>query len=329
VSTVRWVLVLLTILDLLVLGRHRLIGVGPLRPLTEQSPVLARLAQAPRGTRVGNGRLRNLPMLVGMAPISAYRTLDVPAVAPLTSMAHGPLADPSFQPDVLEALRATGTGLRVFDPLENRVEQLRGRTFAPRETIEDPALASWQLGASWLADQGSWARKFTIWCSPERPARAWLLRESDVLDPRLLDEWSGDPRVILAVLRRAQPLAAESSRPEEWTISMTVDEPAWVIVSQLADPQWRARWVGPNDPRTGEQDILPTFRRIGETGGWQRVKVPAPGNWTLRLEYDARDVADGLAYSTVAWMAWMTAAVVTGFRAARGRFVPRPGEAEV
>ena len=29
-------------------------------------------------------RLRNLPMLVGLAPVSAYRTLDLPAVEKLT-----------------------------------------------------------------------------------------------------------------------------------------------------------------------------------------------------------------------------------------------------
>jgi len=325
-GTVRWALVLITFLDLLVLGRHRLIGVGPLRPLIEQSPVLARLAQEPRGTRIANGRLlnlRNLPMLLGMAPISAYRTLDLPAVPSLTALAQEVLGDPRYEPDVLGALRATGTGLRLIDPFENRLKQVQRRTVVPRETIEDPALASWLLDASWLAEQGRWARKFTIWRSQERPARAWLLRESEVLKPGVLDEWSGDPREILAILRGAQPLETESSRPEQWTISVRCDEPGWVIVSQLADPQWRARWVDRDGPSVSEREILPTFRRSGEAGGWQRVAVPAAGRWTLRLEYDDGDVALGLAVSTVAWLSWMLAAVFTGFRAARARFVPR------
>ena len=84
----------------LVLGRHRLLDVGPLRPLAEQSPVLARLAQEPRGTRIANGRPlspRNLPMLVGLAPISAYRTLDLPAVPSLTALAQELLGDPRYR----------------------------------------------------------------------------------------------------------------------------------------------------------------------------------------------------------------------------------------
>jgi hypothetical protein len=145
------------------------------------------------------------------------------------------------------------------------------------------------------------------------------VQETDLLEPGVLDLWSGDPREILAVLRPARQLATESSRPEEWTISMNVTEPSWVIVSQLADPQWRARWERPLHPTAGEQELLPAFRKAGESGGWQRVKVPAPGHWTLRLEYDARDVAEGLAISTIAWMSWITATIVTGFRAARGK----------
>ena len=76
-------LVLLSFLDLMLLGRHKLTEVGPLRPLVEQSPVLARLASLPRTTRSVDG-FRNLSMLAGVAPISAYRTLDLPALEPLT-----------------------------------------------------------------------------------------------------------------------------------------------------------------------------------------------------------------------------------------------------
>jgi len=198
----------------------------------------------------------------------------------------------------------------------------------PREAIEDPALASWLFDASWVAEQGAWARTFTVWRSDPPAARAWLVRESEGLEANVLDEWSGDPREILAVLRGAQPLATESARPEEWTISVSAGEPAWVIVPQLADPQWKARWIELDGQGDGHAEILPTFRKNGEPGGWQRVQVPAPGRWTLRLEYEARDVALGLAISTVAWMSWMLAAVVTGFRAARARFVRRRDETE-
>ena len=103
-------------------------------------------------------------MLVGLAPISAYRTLDLPAVPELTSLTQGPMSAPAIEPLVTAALRATGTGVRVFDPIENRREQVLGREDAAlRETIEDPALASWLFGASWVADHGPWARTFSIW----------------------------------------------------------------------------------------------------------------------------------------------------------------------
>ena len=112
----RWLLVVVTFLDLWVLGRHRLLDVGPLKPLVEQSPVLATLAREPRGTRIAADRFKNMPMLVGQAPISAYRTLDLPAVPELTSLAHGPMSAPAIEPLVRGALRATGTGVRVLDP---------------------------------------------------------------------------------------------------------------------------------------------------------------------------------------------------------------------
>ena len=54
-------LVGLTIVDLLLLGQHRMVSLGPARPLVEQSPVLAALAREPRGTRIVDGS-RNLPM---------------------------------------------------------------------------------------------------------------------------------------------------------------------------------------------------------------------------------------------------------------------------
>ena len=75
-----------------------------------------------------------------------------------------------------------------------------------------------------------------------------------------------------------------------------------MIVSQLADPQWTARWIGLDGQGEFDGEILPAFRKGSRPGGWQRVAVPAPGRWTLRLEYDARDVAEGAAISTIAWL---------------------------
>jgi hypothetical protein len=322
---VRAALLLITLLDLWVLGRHRLIDVGPLRPLVSQSRLLARLAREPRGTRVADPAMRNLPMLAGLAPVSAYRTLTLPAVEGLTFMAvQEPMSGPEFEPRVRAALRAAGAKLRVFAPIENRVNHVVRRAEHTHETIDDPALAGWLYGARWTADLGPWVRRFSLWRAPEPPVRAWLVPLTEVADPAILDEWSGDPMEILALLERAEPLAATSPRPEEWEIWVDAGPPAWVIVSQLADPQWKARWIGLEGQGRRDDPILPAFRKRGEPGGWQRVEVPGRGRWTLRLEYEPRDVAEGIAISTLAWLAWLAGALQALIRSGTRRIPTEP-----
>ena len=218
--------------------------------------------------------------------------------------------------------------MRVFDPIENRIDLVLKRLGERRETIEDPALARWLFGASWVADQGPWARSFKIWSSEIHPVRAWLVFVDALPDPAMLEEVPGDPRDILAILNDAQPLVAETPRPEEWAISLWSDDPAWVIVSQLADPQWTARWIGLDGQGEFDGEILPAFRRVSKQGGWQRIAVPASGRWTLRLEYDARDVAEGAAISIVAWLSWMLAALSAAFQPLRGRSNPDRNQTE-
>jgi hypothetical protein len=309
-------LIVLTFLDLCVLGQHRLLDVGPIRPLVEQSPVLARLAEQPRGSRIADLRLRNLPMLIGLAPISAYRTLDLPAVSSLTALAQQPLSGPVFGPLVRRALRATGTRIRVFDPVENRTGQLLLRPEESREVVEDRALAGWLFEQKWAAEQTNWARTFRVLECGEGRSRAWLVPMSTLIDSHVLDSYSGDPREILPVFDEAEALAWESPRPEEVTIRVAATEPGWVIVSQLADPQWKAHWIFEGGTDYGEAEILPTFHKRDEPGGWQRVEIPGSGRWVLRLTYDARDVSMGLGISLLAWMCWLTLAVYYGFRSA-------------
>jgi hypothetical protein len=327
-GTTRWLLVAVTFLDLWILGRHRLLDVAPLKPLVEQSPVLATIAREPHGTRIAGDRLKNMPMLVGQAPISAYRTLDLPAVPELTSLAHGPLSAPTVGPLVRSALRATGVGVRVLDPIENRKERLLGHAAESRELIDDPALASWLFGASWVADLGPWARTFVIWRAPVPPVRAWLVPVKSLRAATTLDHWSGDVRELLGILDAAEPLVVHSARPEEWTISVQVKEDAWVILSQLADPQWQARWVGEEGQPMIHGNVLPAFRKESQPGGWQCLAVPPSGHWTLRLEYDARDVAEGAAISLVAWLSWVLAAFSTVFLARRGRAMAEQAQIE-
>ena len=66
-----------------------------------------------------------------------------------------------------------------------------------------------------------------------------------------------------------------------------------MIVSQLHDPQWKARWIGMEGQGAYDPPILPAFRKGGEPGGWQRVKILEPGAGCCDLEYESRDEHGG------------------------------------
>ncbi len=52
----------------------------------------------------------------------------------------------------------------------------------------------------------------------------------------MLDEWSDDLDHLLTLFDRAEPLKAESPRPEEWTIQVWTKDPGWVIVVAALRP---------------------------------------------------------------------------------------------
>jgi hypothetical protein len=312
-------LVLLTMVDLWALGRHRPVSLGPLAPLTEQSPILAELARHPRGTRVADA-FRNLSMLVNLEPISSYRTLDLPSLEPLTAMARGPLSSERAGQQVRRAMRATGVGIRVLDPIEVALDHGSARSgpgVEKRTTIDDPALAQWLFGEDWLREQGPWGSKFRIIRPEEESSVAWFLPDGAVADPGIQDSWDGALEPLLRLFDGATPLTVH--RLESSQVVVTVDAPGegYVLITQLADPQWRGSWTGAGQAGSLEAEILPTFRRRPGDGGWQRVRVPGPGHWTLRLEYDASDVRQGLAISAAAWLAWTALVVVLEIRSRR------------
>ncbi len=302
--TSQGLLVGLAVVDLLVLSRHRLIDTGPLKSLVSQSPVLARLAREERGTRVAD-HLGNLAMRSGVGPISAYRTLNLPALEPLTAMARS-LADGRPEPaGARAAWRATGTGFRIYDPVESRIMQLFKHEPGLLETIDDEALAGWLFGKSWVAEQGAWARRFGLERAPDRPIRAWFVPESASADVGILGSWSGDPRVVVALLNESIPLVDYSPVPGSRAILVESFEPGWVVVSQLADPQWKARWLDDLDQELRPAVIKPAFRRDDGVGGWQRIEVTGAGRATVVLEYEPDDVRMGLSISAVAWSCWV------------------------
>lgn len=294
-------LVVLTLLDLWALGRHRAIDLAPIQPLETQSTVLARLGREARGTRTANPA-QNLAMVAGVAPLRAYRTLDSPALPALTNLASAPMPVPQRLP----AFRASGTKLRVFDALDARANPREGV-----DNLQDPALASWLFGADLVSTQGPWLSRFSVWDAVPDATRAWRLPLTPERQTAMLDVAADDVTTILSVFERAKPLDWRSPRPGRLEVDIDSEGDELVVISQLADPQWRARWVGKASEQPGT--IHAVFRAKGQ-GGWQAVRVPEPGRWTLCLDYDARDVRQGLVVSGVSWFLMLGAVVFAGRR---------------
>ena len=214
---------------------------------------------------------------------------------------EAPLATERFRAGVRKAMRAAGVGVRVLDPVEIAIERWLARSKGSKdepETIDDPILAGWIFGPDWRSEQGAWSSRFRIIHPESDPHRAWFLPLTAVSRPAMLEIWAGDLEPLLELFDQASPLREESRGTQLMDVSVDADAPGWVIITQLADPQWRARWLDRDGQGEFPAEILPTFRRNGSEGGWQRVRVPGPGRWTLHLEYVASDVAQGLAISS-------------------------------
>ncbi|HWE38535.1 MAG TPA: hypothetical protein VG406_18335 [Isosphaeraceae bacterium] len=281
-------LIVATALDLGLLGRHRLIDSGPIAPLAEQSVVLGRLANAPRGTRVV-APIGNLPMVAGAAPIEYFRTLDLPVLRELTKRAEQPPVEPRLAYGVPQALRAAGADVQIARTTGREYHKVRGV-----EVVDDPALAGWMWGSAWVATRPDLAR-FVLWRPGLPTSRAWLLPPGDL--PRTESE-----TVAVERIRRSSPLPCTTIDPENLEVTVVADRPCWVLVTQLDDGDWRAEWRG--EGRSSPAPIETVF------GGWQAVRLPEPGHWTLRLSYRGRAVWQGLAVSALAWACWVVFGVV-------------------
>jgi hypothetical protein len=297
----------LALADALIQARHRPIDLGPARPLVEQSTVLARLAREPRGLRTLDPA-QNLFLVAGSSPVAAYRTLDLPQPIGLLQLARGPIAEPR----VAEALRASGVGIRVLDPWETRAfsRKALGGWAADVETIRDPALAGWLLGADFASGAG--LQDFALLRARVEPARAWLLPSGGLIET----DGMVDALALIEKLRSATPLDCRSEAPEraEVEVGAAGPGPSMVVLSKTFDPEWRAWWSSPSVSRR-------PARVVKMLGGWQGVEVPEPGRWTLHLEYSGRAVRVGLAVSSIAWSVWL----VVYLRLGAGRASPVAG----
>jgi hypothetical protein len=260
-------------------SRRHPFDLGPIRPLIEQSPVLARVAEMPRGTRwAGPGR--NLPMAVAAAPVSAYRTLDLPvlpALTDLTGAAIGP-------PEVAESLRVTGVGVRIGQ----QGELTTPPGWDPVALVDDPTLLGWLTGADWVRALGDRApMKFDLRRPPGEPARAWFVSTRMADLARVAD----DPPAVIKTLASARPIGVYASRPEDQTVVFEAGQPGVVVISQLWFPRWSATLAGPSDERPA------TIARVFD--GCQPSRSPPPargpsGSLTTRR-------ATGLPWASRGW----------------------------
>jgi hypothetical protein len=271
-------------------SRQRPFDLGPIRPLVQQSGVLAKLAELPRGTR-SIDPAGNLSMVVGVAPVAAYRTLDLPVLPgliPLAARARG-------MTEATEARRALGVGVCVYQVGElgrGAEGPTRQQGWYQQVNVLDPTLLGWLTGMDWARSLGETAATYSIWRPESEPSRAFYLwREAEELI-----RIGNDPHNVLVALASARPLEWLSSRPEEVNVRVQADQPGTVILSQLDYPRWHATLEG----ASAAAQRVPILRLFD---GWQGVKVPA-GNWTLRLKYDATRDWVCLAISGLAWTAW-------------------------
>ncbi len=139
------------------------------------------------------------------------------------------------------------------------------------------------------------------------------MRERDLGSGTAIEDWSGDARDILGILVRAKPISTEALAPDEIKITVESQERGTVIISQLFDPQWTARWESQDERLAFPDNLRPAFRRANEQGGWQCVDIPAPGHWILRLDYEAQDAMIGIGLSLIAWACWLIGVVRAGF----------------
>ena len=287
-------LLILTFLDLWTLGRHRREDLGRIASLASQSPIFAELASSPRGTRTVDG-LGNMPMVAGASPVSAYRTLDLPALKSLTILASRVPDTPVNVEPVAHALRLTGTDLRIFGPGEDPGKLVTGTT----RSIRDRALAGWLLGKDFVAQQGVRGETFILWEVPGEHARGWLVPLTDASSAAILSHGTHPPAEVFEATAGAVAVTVLSADPEHRTITVHADRPSLLVLSQLADPEWQAFLV--RSEETVPCEPLPAFR--GPDGGaWQAIRIPEAGDWSVRMVYRGRDVYQGLAISAVAWM---------------------------
>jgi hypothetical protein len=332
-------LVLLSVVDLGLLGRHREVEDAPLRPLVEQSPVLGRLAERTRET---GGRsldpLGNLGMVAGAAPVLAYRTLDLKAAGDLEQMLRSEMPSSGVYAGMAGGCRFAGVRVVVSGPLGEGYGARLTAEEATREEIVDPALASWLYGRRFVEDPAVWAMlpPFVVRVMRGPSERAWRLAEAEVVEAALRETTGGRLLAVHLAIRESlrEPVPVRRLAPERMLVGpmeVGLGSTRRVLIVELVDPEWVGTWVEAGGQRAAAVIGATGWTRAGgpldpgRRGGLMLVDPPpGPGVWTLDLRYEGRAAMEGLGASMVAWAAWLAGWWKAGRDRRRGRL--RDGE---
>jgi hypothetical protein len=160
--------------------------------------------------------------------------------------------------------------------------------------IADPALAAWDFGPATAA----LANAYRVTQTPWTPARAWFVPDGGRSTAAIL-AMSDEPAGVLRVLEAAHAASFQSGVPERALVELQANGPGLAVMSQLDDPEWRGRLTGPS----GTSDVAVERVFGNRVAGWQAVRIPDAGRWTIELVYRGRAARFGLAVSAVAWAA--------------------------
>ena len=298
-------LVVVALADLFLNGRPKRIDHGPIASLIEQSPTLKRLSKIEGHPRTLDP-LHNLPMVADVAPLSAYRTLDLPVVTRLTRLAMERPSNPAEAAKTVEAAKLATASVRVFDPAEAlEIDRKGGHwpNWNDLETTVDPTLAGWTYGADWIAQQGGRIQNYRIARLNDPDRFGWLVPANPAVVETVKRGWNRLPEEILSTLKDAVPLTSSATSEGELELVLPAiagrpaEEPRLIVICQLDDPQWEATWKG---------QPIPTFRAFGieGEGAWTGLIVPSNREERLLLRYDGRDIREGWWISGVSLLIW-------------------------
>lgn len=304
--------VFVVLIDLGILSRQREVDSGPIESLVAQSPVLERLGESASET---GGRavvaMGNLPLVANAAPITTYRTLDVPAVPRLVAQV---MQENSWDHEGFggarargQLMRILGANLRVMPPRPGNVSAGSSES-RPIDLVEveDLTLARWLDGPGAPSTRGGKASTFGLVRLKGEVTRAWLVWGRVPVVPAgsaaVPSEWPD------AFWEQARGLSWSAATPEQFrTEEVEIDgetneSGGSVIVSQLYDPNWRAEWRGAG--RRVAAEVQPSLIEMGGAG-WMRVETPGAGRWSLHMRYEPMTAYVGLGVSAMGWLIWV------------------------